>query len=144
MKILVDEMPKNEEIIYCTNDNSCYVYMDSHFKKFNTAENTIKKNYSNKVYSCPCCGAPHKPSEARCEYCGNYFMEEAIKQLSDSVSEQTKENIDVKYNFDKDNKALIEAFAKIGISLKDENGDFISTYDALKKISEKYNEWLGG
>ena len=50
--------------------------MDSHFEKFNTAENTTKKNYSNKVYSCPCCGAPHKPTEARCEYCGSYFIEE--------------------------------------------------------------------
>lgn len=68
--------PLEGEIIYCTDDNSCYVYMDSHFKKFNIAENTTKKNYSNKVYSCPCCGAPHKPTEARCEYCGSYFIEE--------------------------------------------------------------------
>lgn len=66
-------------------------------------------------------------------------MKEVIKQLANFVPEQTKKNTDVKYNFDKDNKALIEALAKIGISLRDENGDFISTYDVLKRISEKYN-----
>lgn len=67
-------------------------------------------------------------------------MEEVIKQLADSVPEQTKANVDTKYNFDKDNKALIEAFAKIGIALRDENGDYRNTYDVLKDMSEKYEQ----
>lgn len=68
------------------------------------------------------------------------YMEEVIKQLADSVPEQTKANVDAKYNFDKDNKALIEAFAKIGIALRDENGDYRNTYDVLKDMSEKYEQ----
>lgn len=68
------------------------------------------------------------------------YMKEVIKQLVDSVPEQTKANVDVKYNFDKDNKALLEAFAKIGISLRDENGDYRNTYDVLKDMSEKYEQ----
>lgn len=67
-------------------------------------------------------------------------MKEVIKQLANSIPEQTNESIDTKYNFDKDNKALIEAFAKIGISLRDENGDFRNTYDVLKDMSEKYEQ----
>lgn len=68
------------------------------------------------------------------------YMKEVIKQLANSIPEQTNESIDTKYNFDKDNKALIEAFAKIGISLRDENGDFRNTYDVLKDMSEKYEQ----
>lgn len=66
------------------------------------------------------------------------YMKEVIKQLAASVPEQTKANVDAKYNFDKDNNALIKAFAKIGISLRDENGDYRNTYDLLKDMSEKY------
>ena len=65
-------------------------------------------------------------------------MREVIKQLAGSVPEQTKANVDAKYNFDKDNKALIEAFAKIDIALIDENDDYHNTYDVLKDMSEKY------
>ena len=68
------------------------------------------------------------------------YMKEVIKQLANSIPEQTNESIDTKYNFDKDNKALIEAFAKIGISLRDENGAFRNTYDVLKDMSEKYEQ----
>lgn len=68
------------------------------------------------------------------------YMEEVIKQFADSVPEQTKVNVDAKYNFDKDNKALIEAFAKIGIALRDESGDYRNTYDVLKDMSEKYEQ----
>lgn len=66
------------------------------------------------------------------------YMKEVIRQLAASVPEQTKANVDAKYNFDKDNNALIEAFAKIGIALRDENGDYRNTYDVLKDMSEKY------
>lgn len=66
------------------------------------------------------------------------YMKEVIKQLADSVPEQTKANVDAKYNFDKDNNALIESFEKIGIALRDENGDYRNTYDVLKDMSEKY------
>ena len=48
-------------------------------------------------------------------------------------------NVSVEYNTNKDNNKIIESFQEAGVSLKDENGDFISTYDALKRISEKYN-----
>lgn len=65
-------------------------------------------------------------------------MKEVTEQLVTSVPEQTKANVDAKYNFDKDNNALIEAFAKIGIALRDENGDYRNTYDVLKDMSEKY------
>ena len=68
------------------------------------------------------------------------YIEEVIKQLADSVPEQTKANVDARYNFDKDNKALIEAFTKIGIALRDENGDYRNTYDVLKDMSEKYEQ----
>ena len=68
------------------------------------------------------------------------YMKEVIKQLADSVPEKTKANADAKYNFDKDNKALLEAFTKIGITLRDENGDYRNTYDVLKDMSEKYEQ----
>ena len=68
------------------------------------------------------------------------YMKEVIEQLLASVSEQTKANVNAKYNFDKDNNALIDAFAKIGIALKDENGDYRNTYDVLKDMSEKYKQ----
>lgn len=71
------------------------------------------------------------------------YMKEVIKQLADSVPEQTKANVDAKYNFDKDNKALLEAFANIGIALRDENGDYRNTYDVLKDMSEKYEQLFG-
>ena len=67
-------------------------------------------------------------------------MKEVIEQLAASVPEQTKANIDAKYNFDNDNKALIEAFANIGIALRDENGDYRNTHDVLKDMSEKYEQ----
>lgn len=70
-------------------------------------------------------------------------MKEVIKQLAGSVPEQTKANVDAKYNFDKDNKALLEAFANIGIALRDENGDYRNTYDVLKDMSEKYEQLFG-
>ena len=68
------------------------------------------------------------------------YMKEVIEQLAASVPEQTKANVDAKYNFDKDSNALIEAFAKIGIALRDENGDYRNTYDVLKDMSEKYEQ----
>lgn len=68
------------------------------------------------------------------------YMKEVIEELAASVPEQTKANVDAKYNFDNDNKALIEAFAKIGIALRDENGDYRNTYDVLKDMSEKYEQ----
>ena len=67
-------------------------------------------------------------------------MKEVIEQLLASVPEQTKANVNAKYNFDKDNNALIDAFAKIGIALRDENGDYRNTYDVLKDMSEKYKQ----
>lgn len=70
-------------------------------------------------------------------------MKEVIKQLAGSIPEQTKANVDAKYNFDKDNKALLEAFANIGIALRDENGDYRNTYDVLKDMSEKYEQLFG-
>lgn len=68
------------------------------------------------------------------------YMKEVIEQLLASVPEQTKANVNAKYNFDKDNNALIDAFAKIGVALKDENGDYHNTYDVLKDMSEKYKQ----
>lgn len=70
-------------------------------------------------------------------------MKEVIKQLAGSVPEQTKANVDAKYNFDKDNKALLEAFANIGIALRNESGDYRNTYDVLKDMSEKYEQLFG-
>ena len=67
-------------------------------------------------------------------------MKEVIEQLAASVPEQAKANVDAKYNFDKDSNALINAFANIGIALRDENGDYRSTYDVLKDMSEKYEQ----
>lgn len=64
-------------------------------------------------------------------------MKEVIEQLVASIPEKTKANVDAKYNFDNDNKALIEAFAEIGIALRDENGEFRNIYDVLKDMSEK-------
>lgn len=66
------------------------------------------------------------------------YMKEVIEQFAGSIPEQTKANVDAKYNFDNDNMALIEAFAKIGITLRDESGDYRNTYDVLKDMSEKY------
>lgn len=71
------------------------------------------------------------------------YMKEVIKKLAGSVPEQTKANVNAKYNFDKDTNALIESFAKIGIALRDENGDYRNTYDVLKDMSEKYEQLYG-
>ena len=68
------------------------------------------------------------------------YMKEVIEQFAASVPGQTKANVDAKYNFDKDSNALIEALAKIGIALRDENGDYRNTYDVLKDMSEKYEQ----
>ena len=70
-------------------------------------------------------------------------MKEIIKQLAGAVPEQTKANIDAKYSFDKDNKALIEAFAKIDIALRDADGNYRNTYDVLKDMTEKYKQLYG-
>lgn len=71
------------------------------------------------------------------------YMKHVIKELAASVPEQIKENADYKYNFDNDNRALIAAFAKIGIALRDENGDYRNTHDVLKDMSEKYEQLFG-
>ena len=70
-------------------------------------------------------------------------MKEVIEQLAGSVPEQIKANADSKYNFDNDNKALIESLAKICIALRDENGDYRNTHDVLKDMSEKYEQLYG-
>lgn len=62
------------------------------------------------------------------------YMKEVIEQLAGSVPEQTKANADSKYNFDNDNKALVEAFKTIGIALRDENGEYRNTCDVLKDM----------
>lgn len=67
-------------------------------------------------------------------------MKEVIEKLAGSVPEQTKANADAKYNFDNDNKALIEALDSVGISLRDENGDYRSLCDVLKDMGEKYEQ----
>ncbi len=63
-----------------------------------------------------------------------------IEELAASVPEQTKANVNAKYNFDNDNKALIEAFTRIGVALRDENGDYRNLYDVLKDMGEKYEQ----
>ena len=68
------------------------------------------------------------------------YMKEVIERLAGSVPEQIKANVDAKYSFDNDNRALIEAFSKIGIALRDENGDYRNTQDVLKDMSEKYEQ----
>ena len=68
------------------------------------------------------------------------YMKEVIEKLAASVPEQTKANANSKYDFDKDNKVLIDAFTKTGIALKDENGDYRTTCDVLKDMSEKYEQ----
>lgn len=71
------------------------------------------------------------------------YIKEVIEQLAASVPEQTKANVNAKYKFEEDNKALVEAFGKIGIALRDENGDYRNTYDVLKDMSEKYEQLYG-
>ena len=71
------------------------------------------------------------------------YMKEIIKRLADSVPEQIKVNIDAQYDFDKDNKELIDAFAKLDIALRDENGSYRNTYDVLKDMSCKYEQLYG-
>ena len=71
------------------------------------------------------------------------YMKEVIKKLAGSAPEQIRANADAKYNFDNDSKALIEAFAKIGIALRDENGDYRNIHEVLKDTSEKYEKLLG-
>lgn len=51
-----------------------------------------------------------------------------------------KESADSRYNFDEDTKALIEAFAKINITLRDENGNYRNTHDVLTDMNENYNK----
>lgn len=35
-----------------------------------------KKKYTNRQLKCPSCGAPHKETEEKCYWCGNYFISE--------------------------------------------------------------------
>lgn len=49
-------------------------------------------------------------------------------------------NIGVEHNTNEDSNEIIESFQETGISLKDENGNFLSVYDVLKRINE---EWSG-
>lgn len=71
------------------------------------------------------------------------YMKEVIEELVNSVPEQSRTNANSKYNFDNDNKALIETFAKIGIALRDENGNYRNTCDVLKYMHEKYEQLYG-
>ena len=71
------------------------------------------------------------------------YMKELIKKLTDSIPEQIKTNVDAQYDFNKDANGLIEAFAKIGVALRDENGDFRNTHDVLRDVSEKYAQLYG-
>lgn len=65
-------------------------------------------------------------------------MKEVIEQIVGSVSD-----VDAASKFQEDNKVLIEAFKKIGIPLRDENGDYRNTYEVLKDMSEKYEQLYG-
>ena len=71
-------------------------------------------------------------------------MKEVIEQLAGAIQEQIKANVNAKYKFEEDNKALFEAFKNIGITLMDENGDCRNIYDVLKDMSEKYEQLYGG
>lgn len=75
-----DKHPRNiGDIVYCSDTNSLYIYDGSYFDKICASpEATVKKKYGNKVHKCPNCGAPHKETDERCEYCGNYFTEEFL------------------------------------------------------------------
>lgn len=63
-------------------------------------------------------------------------LKKSIRRFADSIPDQTKANIDAKYNFDKDNNALLETFAYVD-SVLNENQDSRNIHDVLKDISEK-------
>lgn len=65
------------------------------------------------------------------------YIKEVIEQLAGAVPEQTKANVNAKYKFEEDNKALFEAFKNIDIALRDKNGDCRNTYDVLCVIKNK-------
>lgn len=67
-------------VYYTTDTNEFYIFTtDKTWVKL--AENTIisevsKRRYTNKPLKCPSCGAPHKETEEKCSWCGNYFVSE--------------------------------------------------------------------
>lgn len=48
-------------------------------------------------------------------------------------------NIGVQHNINEDSNEIIESFQEAGVSLKDENGNFLSVYDVLKRISKAWS-----
>lgn len=67
-------------VYYTTDTNEFYIFnIDKTWVKL--AKNNIvpevqTKRYTNKQLKCPSCGAPHKETEEKCYWCGNYFVSE--------------------------------------------------------------------
>lgn len=59
------------------------------------------------------------------------YIKELIKKFANSVPEQTKANVNAKYNFEEDNKTLFEAFKNIGCT------SFRMTPEEIKEILKK-------
>lgn len=68
------------------------------------------------------------------------YMKEVLEQFVGSIPAQTKANVDAKLHFEEDNNALINIFTELGITIKDENGNFRLTKDVLKDMSKKYEQ----
>lgn len=66
-------------IYYTTDTNEVYIYTtDKIWVKLanGITPEVKKKKYTNRQLKCPSCGAPHKETEEKCYWCGNYFISE--------------------------------------------------------------------
>ena len=66
----------------------------------------------------------------------NLQIKESIQKLADSIPLSTKE----KHQFETEIDEIINAFAKIGVALTDDNGEYRFTGDVLHDLAEKWND----
>lgn len=70
---------KPDTVYYAVDTNEVYIFTaDEKWVKSinNIAPEVQAKRYTNKQFKCPSCGAPHKETEEKCSWCGNYFVSE--------------------------------------------------------------------
>lgn len=78
-KVINNVKAEPNGIYYTTDTNEVYIYITDKIwiKLANGITPEVKKKkYTNRQLKCPSCGAPHKETEEKCYWCGNYFISE--------------------------------------------------------------------
>lgn len=71
---------KPDTVYYAADTNEVYIFTaNEKWVKLvnNIAPEVQTKRYINKQLKCPSCGAPHKETEEKCNWCGSYFVSES-------------------------------------------------------------------